>query len=92
MADSTNSENRLLALLEFRRKFDQIRIAIQLSDIDEQAAILKPLIPVFLTAFSNTSPSEIRDKFGELSADFARLCGIVLVREIKARFEGIYWT
>lgn len=85
MSDGINAENRLLALLEFRRKFDQIRTAVQLSNVDEQAAHLKPLIPLFLTAFSNTSPSEIREKFGELSNDFARLCGIVLVREIKAR-------
>jgi hypothetical protein len=85
MSDGNNADNRLLALLDFRRKFDQIRAAVQVSNIDEKSAHLKPLIPLFLTAFSNTSPSEIREKFGELANDFAQLCGVVLVREIKNR-------
>ena len=40
---------------------------------------------VFKPILSNTSPSEIREKFGELSLEFSRLCAIVLVREIKVR-------
>jgi len=83
MAES--DENRMLSLLEFRRHFNQIRFAADSRDPKEQADRLNFLVPLFLSSFSNASAGEIREKFGEHSADFTRLCSLVLVKEVKKR-------
>ena len=113
MADSLpGSENRLLALIEFRRRFDEIRQVgvklmskfdlgnnlgrpkltpkkcISVSDHAQQRELLKPLIPLFLTAFTNTSQNEIKEKFGELANDFAGLCANALVREMEPKINN----
>jgi hypothetical protein len=83
MAES--DEKRMLSLLEFRRQFGQIRFAADSRDPKEQADRLNSLVPLFLSSFSAASAGEIREKFGEYSADFTRLCCSVLVREVKNR-------
>ena len=75
----------MLSLLEFRRQFGQIRFAADSRDPKEQADRLNSLVPLFLSSFSAASAGEIREKFGEYSADFTRLCCSVLVREVKNR-------
>ena len=60
---------------------------ISVSDHTQQRELLKPLIPLFLTAFTNTSQNEIKEKFGELANDFAGLCANALVREMEPKIN-----
>ena len=61
---------------------------ISVSDHAQQRELLKPLIPLFLTAFTNTSQNEIKEKFGELANDFAGLCANALVREMEPKINN----
>ena len=73
-------------LAEFRRRFCQITksdLLVDQASLREQ--LIRPLVPLFLSAFSNTPPNEINNKFGDGVNDFASLCATYLVREIDAK-------
>jgi len=65
-----------------------LKKCISVSDHAQQRELLKPLIPLFLTAFTNTSQNEIKEKFGELANDFAGLCANALVREMEPKINN----
>ena len=53
--------------------------------MNQKTKILKPQKK---SAFSNTPPNEIKDKFGDGVNDFAGLCATYLVRELDSKMSG----
>ena len=72
--------------LNFVVTLGQPDLLIDQANLREQ--LIRPLVPLFLGAFSNTPPNEVREKFGDGMNDFAGLCATYLVRELDSKMSG----